>query len=131
MEAPKISCIVRVDCSVSPSEDPRKVRRALANIFPGMDFQELDRKMRGTAADLGCLDRLCEEIHNRRFQRSLGRQVRLNTRGDSFWFYLNRQAAFADVAALCEHDDESPLGPIRVYVRSGQIDSVSEWLVQA
>ncbi len=131
MEAPKVSCRVHVDCSVSPSEDSQKVRHALANIFPEMDFGEKNHRMQSTSTDLGCLARLCEEIHNRQSQRSLGRQIRLNTHDDSFWFYLNRQAAFAGVAALCEHDDESPMGPIKVSVISRQIASVSAWLVQA
>jgi len=131
MDAPGIPCRVYVDCQVSPSEDPRKVRHALTNIFPGMDFEEKSRRMHGTATGLGCLNHLCEEIRNRQHRKSLGRQIRLNARDGSFWFYLNKQAAFANVAALCEHDDESPLGPIKVSVMSGRIGDVSGWLVRA
>ncbi len=128
MGAPKVSCIVSIDCSINPSEDLKKIRHALANIFPGVDFEEKNFRVHGATDDLECLDGLRERIHNKQHFKSFGRQIRLNTRGDSFWFYLNKQAAFAGEAALCEHDDESPLGPIRVSVTSGQIETVSEWL---
>jgi len=131
MDAPRISCKVYVECTVNPSEDPQKIRHALTNIFPEMEFKEKSHLMHGTATDLGCLNHLCEEIRARQTRKSLRRQIRLNTRDDSFWFYLNRQAAFANAAALCEHDDESPLGPIKVSVRSRQIEAVSGWLVRA
>jgi len=131
MDAPKIPCRVHVDCPANPSEDSQKIRHALTNIFPEMDFEEKGRRMHGTATGLGCLNRLYEEIRSRQTRKSFGRQIRLNARDDSFWFYINKQAAFANVAALCEHDDESPLGPIRVSVRSPRIEDVAGWLVQA
>lgn len=116
-----------VDCPVNPSEDPQRVRHALENVFPTVSFEEKNFGMHGAAGGLECLDHIREQIRNRRSRKSLGRQIRRNTRDDSFWFYLNKQAAFVNVAALCEHDDESPLGPIRVSVTSERIEAVSEW----
>ena len=129
-----ISCRISVDCTVNPSEDLQKVRQALANVVPGLEFAqegegEEGGRIRADSADLRCLDHLCGRIHDRRAQRSFRKQIRQNTWGDSFWFYLNKQAAFAGTVALCEREDESPLGPIRVSVRSGQIDSVAEMLL--
>ena len=130
-----ISCRISVDCTVNPSEDLQKVRQALANVVPGLEFaqeeeeEEEGGRMRADSADLRCLDHLCGRIHDRRAQRSFRKQIRQNMRGDSFWFYLNKQAAFAGTVALCEREDESPLGPIRISVRSGQIDSVAEMLL--
>jgi|TARA_Y100000815_G_scaffold61902_1_gene50225 predicted RNA binding protein with dsRBD fold (UPF0201 family) len=48
---------------------------------------------------------------------------------DSTWFYLNKQAAFANVIALCDEADESPLGPIKVVLHSKNIEDVIDWLV--
>jgi len=46
-----------------------------------------------------------------------------------FWFYLNKQAAFANVTVLCDEADESSLGPIKVVLHSTNIEDVKEWLV--
>jgi hypothetical protein len=48
---------------------------------------------------------------------------------DSTWFYLNKQAAFVDVIAICNEADESPLGPIKIVLHSTNIEDVIEWLV--
>ncbi len=128
MTVPKIPCRVLVDCPVNPSEDPGKVLAALSSILPGVDFEHEDSRMHAHPNDLGCLEHLSEEIRRRRLQRSLQRQIRLNLHGDSFWFYLNKQAAFSGTAALCERDDESPLGPIRISANSGRIADVAAWL---
>jgi predicted RNA binding protein with dsRBD fold (UPF0201 family) len=48
---------------------------------------------------------------------------------DSTWFYLNKQAAFANVIALCDEADESSLGPITVVLHSKNIEDVIDWLV--
>ena len=51
-----------------------------------------------------------------------------NLSGNSTWFYLNRQAAYVDVIALCNEEDESPLGPIEIILDSQQIEQVIDWL---
>ena len=129
MDAGEIPCRISVGCPLNPSEDPQRVLRALSNVFPAISFEQRDFGIRGSAASLQCMDRLREEIRNRQYQKSLGRQIRLNAQGGSFWFYLNKQAAFAGVAVPCERDDESPLGPIRVSVESARIDEAAHWIL--
>ena len=128
-DPPAVRGTVSAGCAVNPSEDPQKVRLALSNVLPGVDFRRDGSGMRGSSPDLRCLARLCDEVRNRRIQASLRRQIRANAGDGSFWFYLNKQAAFVGVAALCEHDDESPLGAIRLSVTSGRIAEVAAWLV--
>jgi predicted RNA binding protein with dsRBD fold (UPF0201 family) len=52
-----------------------------------------------------------------------------NMTNDSTWFYLNKQAAFANVITLCDEADESPLGPIKIVLHSKNIEDVIDWLV--
>jgi predicted RNA binding protein with dsRBD fold (UPF0201 family) len=56
------------------------------------------------------------------------RQMRFNTKGDTTWFYLNKQAAFVDVIAICEEAEESAMGPIKVIIHSKDLDKISDWL---
>jgi predicted RNA binding protein with dsRBD fold (UPF0201 family) len=46
-----------------------------------------------------------------------------------FWFYLNKQAAFANVITLCDEEDQSSLGPIKIVLHSKDIVNVIDWLV--
>ncbi len=54
--------------------------------------------------------------------------MRYNTKGDTTWFYLNKQAAFVDVIAICDEAEESAMGPIKVIIHSKDLDKISDWL---
>ena len=55
--------------------------------------------------------------------------MRYHAHDDTTWFYLNKQAAYVDVIAICEHANESPLGPIKIILHSTEIQKVIDWLV--
>ena len=131
MSTPKISCKIHITCPVHPTESVEKIRQTLTNIFPELEFEQKENTIHTSSIDLKCLEKISEEILNRQLQKSFQKQFRKNLHHDSLWFYLNKQAAFADVVALCEHDDESPLGPIKVSIRSSQIENVANWLTHA
>ena len=75
------------------------------------------------------LTKIYETIRSRKTKSAYRRHLMRNMTEDSTWFYLNKQAAFADVAVLCDEADESPLGPIKVVLHSTNIEDVIEWLV--
>jgi len=54
--------------------------------------------------------------------------MRFNTKGDTTWFYLNKQAAFVDIIAVCEEAEESAMGPIKVILHSQDLEKVVNWL---
>ena len=62
-------------------------------------------------------------------QKNYQRNFRKNLTENSTWFYLNKQAAFADKIAICEESDESPLGPIKIVLTSPDIDRVVDWII--
>lgn len=125
-----IACKVSIKCFVNVSEDVQKVQYALLNLFPDLQFIYKNSLLQSNSDDLQCLEKIVEQITNKQLQRSFARQIQKNTRIDSsLWFYLNKQAAFAGVVALCEHADESPLGPIKISIESRSIDDVTKWLI--
>lgn len=148
MTPPAVSCSVTAECEVRPSEDARAVAAALSEVVPGASVRVVDGAADGdgagagraeaTASGLGCLSRIAETVRSRSSQaaylRCMLRNMECGGDGDaaggggSTWFYLNKQAAAAGRVALCAEADESPLGPIRVTVRSPGIDEVIDWL---
>jgi predicted RNA binding protein with dsRBD fold (UPF0201 family) len=46
---------------------------------------------------------------------------------ENTWFFVNKQAAFADVVAIVENEDESPLGPIKISINGCTLELVNEW----
>ncbi len=75
------------------------------------------------------LEKIHEAIRSMRSQRSYRRALQKNLDNDSTWFYLNKQAAFAEKIAICEKSDESPVGPIKVILTSANIDEIIDWLI--
>ena len=129
MKIPDIRCKIDAYCSINPSEDPKKVEQAISNILVDMDFKINNDSIKATSTNLESLSKVFETIHSRQTQKTYRRQMNQNLNADSTWFYLNKQAAFAKIVALCSEADESPLGPIKVILSSKNIDQVIEWLI--
>ena len=75
------------------------------------------------------LTKIYETMRSRKTKSAYRRHLMRNMTEDSTWFYLNKQAAFANVTVLCGEADESPLGTIKVVLHSTKIEDVIEWLV--
>jgi len=129
MEFPNINCRIDAYCSIYPSENPQKVEQAVSNVLDGMNFKTNNESLNATSKNLESLSKIYEIIHSRKSQKNYRRQLNQNLMGDSTWFYLNKQAAFSNVIALCSEAEESPLGPIKIILNSKNIDRVIEWLI--
>ncbi len=129
MEFPNIACRIDAYCSIYPSENPQKVEQAISNVLDGMDFKTNTDSLNATSKNLESLSKIYEIIHSRKSQKNYRRQLNQNLLGNSTWFYLNKQAAFSNVIALCSEAEESPLGPIKIILNSKNIDRVIEWLI--
>ena len=126
---PAPHCSVAAECEVHPSEDPRAVAAALSEILPGAPVRAEDGRAEAAADGLGCLSRIAETIRSRSSGAAYLRCMLRNMGSSETWFYLNKQAATAGRIALCAEADESPLGPVRVTLRSSRIEDVVDWLV--
>ena len=128
MRVPNVICKIEAYAAVNPSEDPDKVRQAVDNVLLNADFKYEDGSIKALSKDLKSLSKIYEVIRSRK-ARTYRRQMRYNLHGDTTWFYLNKQAAFVNVIALCEEAEESPLGPIKILLHSKNIDHIMDWLV--
>ena len=126
----ELSGKVTLEASVSPSEDPAKVATAVGNIVGGggasLDVNGL--RVRLASGELSSLNRLRDQLRDRRIRAAVRRLMLKARRGNSMTLMLNRQAAFAGVVAVCSSPEESPLGPIYLYIDSGKIEAVIDWL---
>lgn len=128
MRIPKVACKIEVYAAVNPSEDPAKVRLAVSKVIQSNDFQYKEGSIKATSNELESLLKIQEIIKKHRANRIYRRQMRYNTKGDTTWFYLNKQAAFVDVVAICAESEESAMGPIKVIIHSKDLDKISDWL---
>ena len=124
--------IVTVLVEINPTEDTKKVEKAISNIFdytslnlvPKLDKKYLLARIEGRKGLMKFYERL-------RQQRILNaaRKVLINgVRDDSIIFNLNKQAAFVNHVSFCEPNSESPLGPISVEIRCDDMNQLIDWL---
>ena len=128
MNTPDVACKIEAYAAVNPSEDPEKVKTAVSNILTDANYQYTQGSIKAVSRDLHCLSKIQETIRKRKVNRVYRRQIQYNTKGDTTWFYLNKQAAYVDVIAICEEAEESPMGPIKVILHSGNLEKIADWL---
>ena len=129
MRSLDVDCKVSVYCTINASEDVNKVRTAVSNALTDMDEKITGDSLVANSNNYESLAKIYETMRSRRSKSAYRRHLMRNMANDSTWFYLNKQAAFANVVALCDEADESPLGPIKVVLHSKNIEDVIEWLV--
>ena len=117
---------IQVFCQVNPSEDPEKIKHAVNNIFPDMELEISDTQITGRTNNFSVLSPISKSIHEKNIKKTYHRILKNNSDNDSTWFYLNKQAAFVNTVALCSEANESTLGPIKVVLRSNDIEQVIE-----
>ena len=124
-----IDCKVSAFCTINASEDVNKVRTSLSNVLTDMDEKVTGNSLVANSNNYESLTKIYEAMRSRKTKSAYRRHLMRNMTEDSTWFYLNKQAAFANVTVLCDEADESPLGPIKVVLHSTNIEDVIEWLV--
>ena len=117
---------IQLFCKINPSEDPEKVKIAVNNIFPDMELEISETEISGTTNNFSILSQISKSIHEKNIKSTYQRILKNNNDGKSTWFYLNKQAAFVNTVALCSEANESSLGPIKVILRSNDIEQVIE-----
>ena len=125
----KPSTSIQVFCEINPSEDIEKVKTVIFNLFPELKIKIKGNAISGNSNDLELLSKVLASIKNRKIKNVFLRILNLNIRDNSTWFYLNKQAAFVNVVALCNEADESALGPVKVVLESNDIEETIETII--
>ena len=115
---------IQIFCSINPSEDPDKVKTAVNNIFPDVELETSDTEISGKTNNFSVLSQISKSIHEKNVKNTYQHILKKNNDGESTWFYLNKQAAFVNTVALCSEANESSLGPIKIILRSNNIEQV-------
>jgi len=124
-----VDCKVSAYCTINASEDINKIRVSLSNVLTDMDEKLTGDSLVANSNYYVSLTYIYETLRSRKTKSAYRRHLMRNMTEDSTWFYLNKQAAFANVTVLCDEADESPLGPIKLVLHSTNIEDVIEWLV--
>jgi len=125
----KKSCKIQVSCKINLSEDPLKVKIAILNVFPELEISLNDQQLIGKSNDISSLSNISQSIHTKNTKNIYQRILKKNSNENSTWFYLNKQAAFVNIVALCSESDESPLGPIKVVLEGNDIENIIQSLI--
>ena len=129
MRSLDVDCKISVYCNINKSEDVNKVRTAVSNILTDMDEKITDNSLAANSSNYESLTKIYEAMRTRKTKTVYRRHLMRNMTEDSTWFYLNKQAAFANAVVLCDDESESPLGPIKIVLHSKNIEDVIDWLV--
>lgn len=128
------SVFVRVEAEVYPTEDPDKVFKAVENIFPRLKLQIkwFDRSavVEGSGEGLDILENLKKLLRERRVRAAARNILKTSISGGVLVFYLNKQAAYVGKASFTEPLLESPLPPIKVEIKSGNLEELISWLTE-
>ena len=129
MRALDIDCKISAYCAINPSEDIDKIRTAVSNVLIDMDEKIVGNSLIANSNNYESLSKIYEIIRAKNIKKAYRRNLRQNIVDDSTWFYLNKQAAFANVIALCDEYNQSPLGPVKIVLQSKNIRDVIDWFV--
>jgi len=123
---------VHIEAEVNPTESEQKVKEAIENVFGAMNMQTkplhkgsvLLAEATGQEA-LSKFQGLLQREHIRAAARTVFLQGLERT---SVNFCLNKQVAYAGHVSFSQEVAESPLGPIKVKIKSEDPREVIDWL---
>jgi len=122
---------IRVEAPLKPTENPDKVIRALKNVL-NVDYQFFgegeDKHIVGEADRLEHLRQLYEKLRGQYIVEAARGLLKKGIVGDELIFFLNKQAAYVGKIHFCAPERESPMGAIKVMIKSSRINEVVEWL---
>ncbi|MGD0449653.1 MAG: RNA-binding domain-containing protein [Candidatus Bathyarchaeia archaeon] len=125
---------VNVEAEIYPTESEEKVKAAVANILgnASMTIKTEDKVniLIAEAKGQESLVKLRNIMRCDRVRDASRKALFRSTRGNTVRFCLNKQVAFAGHISFCEETAESPLGPIKVTIETGNPQGLIEWLAE-
>jgi hypothetical protein len=112
---------LRISTEVHPTEDPKKVRDAVLNIFPSAKLEMIEDRFEGRSGEAIEFLTLLRDQYIRDTAVSV---MNNGLSGDETRFHLNKQVAA--VGKVNFTDGSSSLGDIEVVVLSGALELIAE-----
>ena len=124
--------MIRVETEVNPTEAEEKVKTAVANLFgnitlrtkPAYRGSVLTAEANGQEA----LVKLRNLLRMDRVRDAARKVLFRSLHGNAIGFCLNKQVAFAGHISFSEAVAESPLGPLKVMIKSENPRQLIDWL---
>jgi uncharacterized protein len=111
--------VINVEAPVRPSEDSEKVKRAILNLFPDLQFEDPEGRISGTTESWG---KFADILRRHRIRDAARGVMMRGMRGETVTsFCINKQAAFMGKVSFSE--SESPLGDIRITFEDPQLQN--------
>jgi predicted RNA binding protein with dsRBD fold (UPF0201 family) len=125
--------LVEVEVAVHPTEDPKKVERAVRNIIsnPSIETAEESGGTLVVKAKAEGKEALMNFYNLLRFERirNAARAVLSScASNNTIIFYLNKQVAYVNRLSFSQPSAESPLGPIRIKINCEDPAALIDWL---
>jgi len=124
---------LEVEAYLYPTENIEKVKSAINNIFKDLNYEIKDiennvQLIIGKAISLETLEKFRDLLKQDRIRDAARATMIRSKSDDSMVFYLNKQVAFVSHISFSMPEGESPLGPIKIRIRSKKLDSLIDWL---
>jgi predicted RNA binding protein with dsRBD fold (UPF0201 family) len=117
---------ITVSTVVHFTESESKVKKALKNLFPTMEFTCSEKGFSATSKDLKSLVHLKELLKSQKIRSTANYILKNSLLDNELVFYLNKQAAYMGKINFSEN---CPLDPITVHITGNNlcdiIDSLS------
>ncbi|MFX1319434.1 MAG: RNA-binding domain-containing protein [Promethearchaeota archaeon] len=124
---------VRLWAVVNPTEDMKKVQQAFVNLCPPITSElkedpEFGMVLIGTATGPASIAAFAKKFREQRILEAVRHQLLKSIQNGSILFGMQRQAAYMNRFHLCDLDDYSAMGPIRVEIRANKIQDVIDYI---
>ena len=95
---------------------------------PIKDIENNNQLIIGRASNLGALEKFRDILKQDMISDAAHATMMRSKSDDSVIFYLNKQVAFVNHISFSMPEGESPLGPIKIRIRSKKLEPLIEWL---
>ncbi|ABN70327.1 Protein of unknown function DUF54 [Staphylothermus marinus F1] len=123
---------ITVTARINPTEDDRKVIKAIENVFNGeitlINEDDEYKRVEGFSTRLESLGKLYNLIRIEQIVPAVRSLLYKRLRGNIITFMLHKQAAYVGKISFVDGDNESPLGAIRFSIESNDPKRIIDWL---
>lgn len=121
-----MSTIITISAPVHATESELKVKKALKNLFPILNFTRSGKELTTTSENIESLTNLKKLLRSQKIRLTANNIMKKLLIDNKLVFYLNKQAAYVGKVNFSK---ECPLGPITICITGDNlrdlIDSLS------